>query len=107
VNHSSRSILVLVLPMLFLQLSAADTISPYTAAARKFAEALLAHGRDHYGTVHTPMFVQMIDLRTLEIPKQRTPADWRAEMAWWKEDTNYMMWGKDRSSVETKTAEFG
>ncbi len=98
-NHLSRSILVLVLPTLFLQLSAADAISPYTAAARKFAEALLAHGRDHYGTIHTPMFVQMIDLRTLEIPKQRTPADWRAEMAGWKEDTNYMMWGKDRSSV--------
>jgi outer membrane protein assembly factor BamB len=73
--------------------------SPYADAARKFAAALLAHGRDHYGPIHTPMFVHMIDLRTLEIPKQRTAAEWRAEMAGWKEDHNYLMWGKDRSSV--------
>ena len=73
--------------------------SPYAEAAKNFADALLAHGRDHYGPVHTPMFVHMIDLRTLEIPKQRTAAEWRAEMAGWKEDRNYLMWGKDRSSV--------
>jgi outer membrane protein assembly factor BamB len=73
--------------------------SPYVEAAKKYAEVLLAHGRDHYGPVHTPMFVQMIDLRTLAIPHQRTAAEWRAEMAGWKEDRNYLMWGKDRSSV--------
>ena len=73
--------------------------SPYTEAAKKYAAVLLANGRDHYGPIHTPLFVQMIDLRTLEIPKQRTAAEWRAEMAGWKEDRNYQMWGKDRSSV--------
>jgi len=70
----------------------------YSGAARAYAEALLAHGRDHYG-VCTPLFCQMLDLRTLEIPKQRSAAEWRQEMASWREDTNYMLWGKDRSSV--------
>ncbi len=80
-------------------MEAPSASSPYAAAALKYAAALLAHGRDYYGPVHTPLFVQMIDLRTLEIPKQRTAAEWRAEMAGWKEDRNYLMWGKDRSSV--------
>lgn len=71
----------------------------YRAAAHKYADALLKYGRDHYGRVETPLFVQMIDLRTLEIPRQRTAAEWRAEMSGWKEDPNYVMWGKDRSSV--------
>ena len=83
----------------FGSLHAAEPANPYRAAAQKYANALLAHGRDHYGPVHTPLFVQMIDLRTLEIPKQRTAAEWRAEMSHWKEDKNYTMWGKDRSSV--------
>jgi outer membrane protein assembly factor BamB len=77
----------------------APASSPYAEAAKKYAEALLEHGRDHYGPAHTPLFVQMIDLRTLEVPRQRTAAEWRAEMAGWKEDSNYLMWGKDRSSV--------
>lgn len=78
---------------------ASSVASPYAAAARKYVAVLLAHGRDHYGPVHTPMFVKMIDLRTLEIPQQRTVAEWRAEMSTWKEDRDYLMWGKDRSSV--------
>jgi outer membrane protein assembly factor BamB len=71
----------------------------YTAAARRFAEALIEHGRDHYGPRHTPLWVHTLDLRTLEIPRQRTAAEWRTEMAGWREDRNYQMWGKDRSSV--------
>jgi outer membrane protein assembly factor BamB len=79
--------------------SAVGAESPYSAAARKFAEAVVEHALDHYGPRHTPLFAQIIDLRTLEIPKQWTAAEWRAEMAGWKDDKNYSMWGKDRSSV--------
>jgi outer membrane protein assembly factor BamB len=80
-------------------LPASAQSNPYRDAAHKHANALLEHGRDHYGRVHTPLFVQFIDLRTLEIPAQRTAAEWRTEMSHWKEDRNYLMWGKDRSSV--------
>jgi outer membrane protein assembly factor BamB len=80
-------------------LDAAESTNRYRAAAQKYADALLAYGRDHYGPIQTPLFVQIIDLRTLEIPKQRTAAEWRAEMSHWKEDSNYLMWGKDRSSM--------
>lgn len=73
--------------------------SPYTGAATRYAEALLKYGRDHYGPVKTPLWVHMLDLRTLEVPRQRTAAEWRSEMATWVEDRNYLMWGKDRSSV--------
>ncbi|MGA3325772.1 MAG: PQQ-binding-like beta-propeller repeat protein [Terriglobia bacterium] len=78
---------------------AATAANPYQEAAQRYAAALLEYGRDHYGPIHTPMFVHTIDLRTLEIPQQRTPAEWRAEMSTWKEDRNYLMWGKDRSSM--------
>jgi hypothetical protein len=54
--------------------SAVGAESPYSAAARKFAEAVVEHARDHYGPRHTPLFAQIIDLRTLEIPKQWTAA---------------------------------
>jgi outer membrane protein assembly factor BamB len=86
--------------LFFICAAQAATLSnPYSAAAQKYAEALLRYGRDHYGPVHSPMFAQIIDLRTLEVPKQRTAAEWLAEMSHWKEDKNYQMWGKDRSSV--------
>lgn len=74
--------------------------SRYYRAAREYAEALLKHGRDHYGARATPMFVHMIDLRTLEVPKQRTAAAWREEMSTWREDKNYLLWGKDRSNTD-------
>src|SRR5579872_4332582 len=73
--------------------------NPYREAAQRYAASLLQYGRDHYGSVHTPLFVHTIDLRTLEIPRQTTPAEWRVEMSTWREDPNYLMWGKDRSSM--------
>lgn len=81
-------------------LVAAPPQSRFYRAAYKYADALLKHGRDHYGPRQTPLFVHMIDLRTLEVPQQRTAAAWRAEMSSWREDRNYLMWGKDRSSTD-------
>ncbi len=67
--------------------------------AIKYCDAVLEHARDHYGPVHTPMFCQMIDLETLEVPEQRSAAEWRAIMESWEEDRGYLMWGKDRSNL--------
>ena len=80
-------------------LPAPGSDNPFTAAARNYATALLTHDLDHYGPVSTPAFCQMLDLRTLTIPKQRSASEWRTEMASWREDAHYMIWGKDRSSV--------
>lgn len=81
-------------------LPAAPPDSRFHRAAQQYADALLKYGRDHYGPRHTPLFVHMIDLRTLEVPRQRTAAAWREEMSHWREDNNYLMWGKDRSNTD-------
>ena len=61
---------------------------------RAHAEAMLRCGTDHYEAVHTHFFTQMIDLRTMAAPTQRTAADWAAEARQWNEDTDYGYWGK-------------
>jgi hypothetical protein len=92
--------LLACLALVSVSLSAAPPDSRFYRAAYRYADALLKHGRDHYGPRATPMFVHMIDLRTLEVPKQRTAAAWREEMSSWHEDKNYLLWGKDRSSTD-------
>jgi outer membrane protein assembly factor BamB len=71
------------------------------ALAHAHADAMLRYGTDHYGRVHTHFFTQMIDLRTLQAPAQRTLADWAAEAKSWKEDTDYGAWGKFWNSKES------
>ncbi len=39
---------------------------PYRDAVQKFADAVLEHGRDHYGEVHTPLFADGLHAQTLE-----------------------------------------
>ena len=46
----------------------------YGAAARDFADAMLAHGRDTYGAQHTPLFAATLDLRTLRMPRATSDA---------------------------------
>ena len=46
----------------------------YGAAARDFADAMLAHGRDTYGAQHTPLFAATFDLRTLRMPRATSDA---------------------------------
>lgn len=43
----------------------------YTRYAIQFADTILEHGRDKYGLSHTPLFVQMLDPRTLRIPTDK------------------------------------
>ncbi len=38
----------------------------YVAAVRKFADTVLDHGRDHYGSQSTPLFVDGLHATTLE-----------------------------------------
>ena len=46
----------------------------YGAAAKDFADAMLAHGRDTYGALHTPLFAATLDLRTLRMPATTSEA---------------------------------
>ena len=39
---------------------------PYLTAVRKFADSVLEHGRDTYGQQHTPLFVDGLQVETLE-----------------------------------------
>jgi len=49
----------------------------YLKAARTFADAVLEHGRDTYGPEHTPLFVDGLEVRTLE------PARWKKDGQTW------------------------
>jgi len=71
------------------------------ALVQAHADAMLRYGTDHYGPRKTHFFTQMIDLRSLEAPTQRTLADWAVETKNWKEDTNYDYWGKFWNAKES------
>jgi pectate lyase len=49
----------------------------YLEAARRFADAVLKHGRDAYGTQHTPLFVDGLHAETLE------PVRWQCRGQSW------------------------
>ncbi len=49
--------------------------SRYLEVVRKFVDTMMAHGTDRYGTVHSPLFAAMLDLKTLELPVQALPDD--------------------------------
>jgi len=42
----------------------------YFARVRAFADAMIADGRDNYGTVHTPLFASVLDRSTMRIGTQ-------------------------------------
>jgi len=50
-----------------------DTQGQLLPQIRSFADNLLEHGRDHYGSKHSPLFVSQLDIDTRRIP----PADTR------------------------------
>ncbi|UCH35469.1 MAG: VCBS repeat-containing protein [Armatimonadota bacterium] len=85
------------LPALADQGAARDALD----LVRAHADAMLRYGTDHYGPVQTHFFTQMIDLRTLQAPTQRTSADWAAEARQWNEDTDYSAWGKFWNAKES------
>ena len=41
----------------------------YLSYVRKFADTLLTHGTDKYGTKHLPMWAGLIDTRDYSVPK--------------------------------------
>jgi len=71
------------------------------ALVRAHADAMLHYGRDHYGPRQTAFFTQMVDLRTLAAPTQRTYRDWALEAKHWKEDQAYNAWGKFWNAKES------
>ncbi len=46
----------------------------FLEAVQAFADALIEHGRDRYGSVPSPMYAADLDLATLQLPEQRPPA---------------------------------
>ena len=68
--------------------------------AMDFADALLRDGTDKYGPEKTSLWVQMIDLRTGEIPAQQTTEEWEKEMESWNEDRGYRLWGKFQNNLQ-------
>ncbi|MEI2725970.1 MAG: hypothetical protein V9H26_21390 [Verrucomicrobiota bacterium] len=60
--------------MLFLRSAAAAAPGEESLQrVRQFADTLIADGRDRYGSVSTPMWVSMLDLKTRRIPKTKDP----------------------------------
>src|ERR1044071_3375275 len=47
--------------------------SRYLEVVRTFVDTMMARGTDHYGSVHSPLFAAMLDLKTLELPVQSLP----------------------------------
>jgi len=92
---------VLALLVLALRPAAAATPQEALALARGHADAMLRYGTDRYGPRHTHFFTQMVDLRTLVAPAQRTPRDWAVEGQTWKEDRKYDAWGKFWNAKES------
>lgn len=43
----------------------------YLNMVRQYADAMIEHGRDIYGSVHSPLFASTLDRRTMRIPKKR------------------------------------
>ncbi len=65
----------------------------YLQLVRRQADTLIDKCRDNVGPRHTAFVPQMIDLRTVAMPAQRTPDEWAAEMATWG-GANYRDWDK-------------
>lgn len=55
------------------QAAEADADTRYVEAVRAFADAMLEHGLDQYGSVHSPMFAADLDLDTLQLPEELPP----------------------------------
>jgi len=49
--------------------------SRYLQVVRIFVDTMMAHGTDHYGPVHSPLFAAMLDLKALELPVQSLPEE--------------------------------
>lgn len=54
--------------------------APYVEAVHRFADTVLEHGRDTYGEVHTPLFVDGLQVETFE------PVKWK-----WKDGSDWVM----------------
>ncbi len=45
----------------------------YLQVVTTFIETMMQSGTDHYGPVHSPLFADMLDLKTLSLPVQEWP----------------------------------
>jgi len=47
----------------------------YRAVVRRYADAMIAQGRDHYGWVHTPLFASALDRNTFALSSELPPIE--------------------------------
>ena len=69
-----QNILAAILVAVCLRTAAGETsaeANKYLAAVRRFADTVIEHGRDTFGARHTPLFVDGLQVETLE------PARWQ------------------------------
>ncbi|MCX7886304.1 MAG: hypothetical protein N3B01_03475, partial [Verrucomicrobiae bacterium] len=45
----------------------------HLAILRRYADTMIEHGRDRYGTVHSPLFAVTLDRKTLRLPEKPPP----------------------------------
>jgi len=71
---SVQCAVVLTLGMVLSSLGAESDPSDYLRIVRSYADAMIEHGRDVYGTVHSPLFAAALDRKTLMLPEKEPPA---------------------------------
>src|SRR5688572_9414966 len=52
---------------------APDAASDYLGIVQTYADTMIAHGRDEYGAVRTPLFAAVLDRKTLRLPEKLPP----------------------------------
>lgn len=48
--------------------------SSYLRVVRRYADAMIEHGRDVYGKIHSPLFAATLDRKSLRLPTEPPPA---------------------------------
>ncbi len=71
----------LILLFLFLPGCQSDKSDDrFLLAVKSFSDAMIEHGLDRYGSVHSPMFAADLDLETLRLPDQQPPPPYGVEL---------------------------
>jgi len=65
---------------------AAPPDDPFFDHARRYADAMVAKGRDHYGAQPSPAFATTIDLRTMTMPLESSEATTRLHAEFFRSD---------------------
>src|SRR5687768_5589828 len=54
----------------WLPLRPADASPDYLQVVRAYADTMIQHGRDEYGSIKSPLFASTLDRKTLKVPEK-------------------------------------